>query len=356
MCVGRTSERRGQGHGELAAEVVAELVQPLLHGTRLTQIRRGRGERGLKSARKKRGADEIEVRLRHQSAPPRVDGVDPHARRHRAAVSDPIAAHLLQPMGEPVSEVERTSRAALERIAALHDVIEVKPRRTHHERLVGGRLARGESVGRGRDRLHETAVAHRSHLHGFGKSGAERLVRQCPQEAKVADDRRRDGESADAVFQRVEVDAVLDAHRAVALREHGGGHAHERDAAVEGRRRISRRVLQRAAADREPRVRAPHSDADRRGLEARDRLTAVRLQPLAARKREPGESVEFPADGIRLPLRAQSRERGQDGLLRHDEDASARHPRERTGERGIVGRETVVRERDRMRIVDAEGA
>ena len=61
----------------------------------------------------------------------------------------------------------------------------------------------------------------------------------------------RRGERAEVVLLAKGVDAVLDAHGRVVLREHGGRDADEPDATVGGRGGVADHVEHRAAANRD---------------------------------------------------------------------------------------------------------
>ena len=151
----------------------------------------------------------------------------------------------------PVAEIKRARLVRLERIAAVDDVREVQLGRAADDGARRVEVARGDR-GRGAlDRGEERGILEKRDLHGLAETRAKHGRRQRRQHRLVAHHRVRHSEGADEVLLAEAVDAVLDAHRGVVLRERRRRHAHEAHAAVRGRCAEADGIKHRAAADRE---------------------------------------------------------------------------------------------------------
>src|SRR5262249_43091911 len=104
--------------GELAPEVLAELLDPGKNGT--TPLAAHEAE-GVVPKGKVQGLERAEHRVAHRLArEPHlgcVDGVDRHSDGHAFAVAQSVMRQALELVRGPVAEVERTRTAELERIA-----------------------------------------------------------------------------------------------------------------------------------------------------------------------------------------------------------------------------------------------
>src|SRR5882672_453731 len=107
---------------QLAAEVLAELAEAVEHDAAAAdpQLERvvpsRQAEAAEKLARRRRGRRVGDTR---ELGVGRVDG---EADRHRLAMAQPVMRHRLELVRRPVTEVERTGAAELERVAGGRDV------------------------------------------------------------------------------------------------------------------------------------------------------------------------------------------------------------------------------------------
>ena len=98
-----------QGDGEFSAEVFAEFLQPLQHPQ---LARSGYGlEFGIKQSESQtfqEAQDAFGCRTSEQALSDRIQHIQGDADGHRLAMPEPVTAHLLELVGGPMSEIERT--------------------------------------------------------------------------------------------------------------------------------------------------------------------------------------------------------------------------------------------------------
>ena len=193
--------------------------------------------------------DPAPVVLGQEAGEVRVGRVEGDANRHRLAVTQPIAGQVLELVRRPVPEVERPRRAELERVAARRDVRQVQRRAAVDDLLHRREVAVLQRRGVALDEVEEGAVLDERRLDRLGHPGPPVAIGQRRQERRVVDHRERRRERAEIVLLAEGVDAVLDAHRRVVLRQHRRRQAHQADAAMRRRRGIAGRIEHRAAAD-----------------------------------------------------------------------------------------------------------
>ena len=182
----------------------------------------------------------------------RVGAVERNADADRFAVAEPVVGQLFELVRGPVAEVERPRRPVLERIAAGGDVLRGAARRDRRITCsIGGQVASDKRRGVLLEKLEERGIPDERGLDRLRDPAAPVAVATASEKRDVVDHRERRREGAEVVLLAERVDAVLDAHRRIVLREHGGRHANEPDAAMRGRRGKARGVEHRAAADRD---------------------------------------------------------------------------------------------------------
>ena len=101
------------------------------------------------------------------------------------------------------------------------------------------------------EKVEERAILDERGLDRFGDARRASRDRGACEKRDVVDHGKRRRERAEIVLLAERVDAVLDAHRRVVLRQHRRRDADQPDAAMRGRRGIACGVEHRAAADRD---------------------------------------------------------------------------------------------------------
>jgi len=239
-----------QREGERSSEVLAELLQSdqdLQFSLAVSSAQQVGPDRQPAPGQ---GVDDSqELRLGNQRALHRAVGVQRDADRHRLAVAHRPAAHDLQPVGRPVTEVQRTGRAELERIAAGGNVLQVQQGAAadglgHH-----GLIAGGEVGGVVCKKLEQGRILDDRDLERLGRAGDPVALRQRSQEVPVVQHGERRGERTDEVLLPVLVHAVLHADPRVVLCQGGRRQADDPQPAMHDRGGEPQHVQHAAAPD-----------------------------------------------------------------------------------------------------------
>ena len=242
---------RKQADGELAAQVLAELAQPLEHA-----------QLACPAPQLERRIVQAEAELRQQCercARPwprraaqlgRSSAVEREPDADGLAVPQPMLGQALELVRRPVPVVERTRAAELEGIA----------RRQRCARRAAGRTARIITrVASGSSRASSPACSHNHSKKRASRISATLTASAMPatrsrsaqraEEREVVDDGERHREAAHEVLHAEGVDAVLHADTRVVLTEHGGRQADHAHAAMTCRSGKAGHVLHGAATD-----------------------------------------------------------------------------------------------------------
>ena len=220
-------------HCQLTAEMLAKLLQAFQNGRLAAaavfdEMRRVGGEAdALNELQHTLASVGIQNAL-HAG----VNEIHGHADGHGLAVRHGEFGNLLQLVGGPVAEIQRTGGTKLKRITAGGDVLDVQLGAALHDLFQRLLLQRCEVIGHRFDLLKEGGIANERDFDGLDDAVAAFARREGFEEGEVIHHRVGHGEAADPVFLPEVVHAVFDAYAAIALRERGGGKTHMPNAAM----------------------------------------------------------------------------------------------------------------------------
>jgi hypothetical protein len=127
----------------------------------------------------------------------------------------------------------------------------------------------------------EARIAEQAELCEFRIAGAEFALRQRVEQRGVGDDQDRLMEGADEILAVTRIDPGLAADRGVDLRQQAGRHLHEIQPAPHARRRISCKIADHSATERDDEIVALDLGFDQRVADTLERDKTFR--PLAGR-------------------------------------------------------------------------
>ena len=208
-----------------------------------------------------------------------------------------VVRQRLELVGRPVTEIQGSRGAALERIAAARDLAHMQPRAMPHQRLERVRLEGRERRGLTLDPVKEAAIADQSDLDGFGHAGPLVARRQHVEKGLVVDHREGRREGSEQILETESIDRVLHADAGVALREHRGRAPDVAHAAMEYRGGKPHRIEHGAATDGE-RIGLPIDMSRREVPENGLHAVMLILDGLAARN-DDNVSRELHRGGVR---------------------------------------------------------
>jgi hypothetical protein len=196
-----------------------------------------------------------------------------------------VMRQRLELVGRPVTEVQGSRGAALERIAAACDLAHMEARATPHQRLECVRLEGREHRGLTLDPVKENAIADQSDLDGFGHASPLVARRQHVQKSLVVDHREGRSKGSEQILKAESIDRVLHTDTGVALREHRGRAPDVAHAAMEYRGGKPHCIEHGAATDGE-RIGLPIDMSRREVLENGLDAIVLVLDGLAARNND----------------------------------------------------------------------
>ena len=171
------------------------------------------------------------------------------ADRHRLPVRHLPCAHRLQSVRGPVAVIERPRRTLFEGIATTQDVFAMQLGAAANDRLCGSHVTRTNGWRGALELRKHGGVLQQRDLHRLAESTQPVLEWQRGEQALAADHGVRCAEGTQRVLLVEGVHARLHAHGAVILGKRGGGHAHQRHAAMGHACAEARRIQHRATAD-----------------------------------------------------------------------------------------------------------
>ena len=247
MHVDRVADPSEEGDRQLAAQVLAELLEASHHGIGIGQEFVRRRQTNLTQ----HVDHAVRDTLVQQASACRIRRIHGHTDRHGLAMRQLAVGHAFEPVRQPVAEIERPRAPRLERVATERDVPPVQLRAPRDDGHCRGHVARADRRGIPLDPHEQLVIAQQGDLHRLAESTAPRPVGRCREQVLVAHHRVRHRKGADEVLLAPEVHAVLDGHPRIVLPQRGGRHAHQPHAAMGDRRTEADGIQHRTAADRQ---------------------------------------------------------------------------------------------------------
>ena len=202
------------------------------------------------------------------------------------------------------------------------------------------------------------AVAYQGNLHGFGHACSLLARRQHVDECAVIDDRPGRRKGADQVLETEQIDGVLDADAAVILCQYRSRKTNVADATMKDRRRITDRIKDSAAADRNYKG-VPIDRALRKDFKQVGNGFRIVLADFASPDRYKSDQVD--ASGVRssvvFDLRSKIRKRCQDTFVNTNQTSvplTGFSPGQRINQTTISKRKRIAGKDHRILIGDAE--
>ena len=168
MHVDRAADPAEKRDRQPAAEVLAELLEAGHHGI-------GVGKQPVRR-RQPESTEHRDHAMRRafvqQACACRIRRVHRHADRHRLAVRQLAVGHALEPVRQPVTEIERPCAACLERVATERDVPPVQFRTARDDRHCGSHVPRADRRSVALDPREQLGITQQGDLHRLAEAAA----------------------------------------------------------------------------------------------------------------------------------------------------------------------------------------